>query len=111
MPNLQGFRFAPPPACNLAPLRGLCSSEYSFEDYAVVNSLSVITAMSDNVGISQMPGSMLSHSENRKEEGRGWLLRLSIISLLRGMTKTMGTVYDLTYSALKVHQNTGRGEA
>ena len=66
--------------------------------------------MSDNGGISQMPGSMLSHSENRKEEGRGWLLRLSIISLLRGMTKTMGTVYDLTYSALKVHQNTGRGE-
>ena len=57
-----------------------------------------------------MLGWMLSHSENRKEEGRGGLLRLSIFSLLRGMTKTRGTVYDLTYSALKVHQNTGRGE-
>ena len=57
-----------------------------------------------------MLGSMLSHSENRKEESRGGLLRLSIFSLQRGMTKTRGTVYDLTYSALKVHQNTGRGE-
>ena len=57
-----------------------------------------------------MLGRMLSHSENRKEEGRGGLLRLSIFSLQRGMTKTRGTVYDLTYSALKVHQNTGRGE-
>ena len=54
-----------------------------------------------------MLGSMLSHSENRKEESRGGLLRLSIFSLQRGMTKTRGTVYDLTYS---VHQNTGRGE-
>ena len=58
-----------------------------------------------------MPGSMLSHSVNRKEEGRGGLLRLSIISLLRGMTKTRGTVYDLTYSALKVHQKTDRVSA
>ena len=57
-----------------------------------------------------MLGSMLSHSVNRKEEGRGWLLRLSIISLLRGMTKTKGIILDLYYSALKVHQNTGRGE-
>ena len=57
-----------------------------------------------------MPGSMLSHSENREEEGRGGLLRLSIFSLQEGMTKTRGTIYDLTYSALKVHQNTGRGE-
>ena len=57
-----------------------------------------------------MLGSMLSHSENREEEGRGWLFRLSIFSLQRGMTKTRGTIYDLTYSALKVHQNTGRGE-
>ena len=57
-----------------------------------------------------MLGWMLSHSENREEEGRGGLLRLSIFSLQEGMTKTRGTVYDLTYSALKVHQNTGRGE-
>ena len=57
-----------------------------------------------------MLGSMLSHSENRKEEDRGWLLRLSIFSLLRGMKKQRVAIYDLTYSALKVHQNTGRGE-
>ena len=33
---------------------------------------------------------------------------IGIFSLLRGMTKIKGTIWDLTYSALKVHQNTGR---
>ena len=57
-----------------------------------------------------MLGWMLSHSENRKEEGRGGLFRLSIFSLQEGMKKQRVAIYDLNYSALKVHQNTGRGE-
>ena len=57
-----------------------------------------------------MLGSMLSHSVNRKEEGRGGLFRLSIFSLQSGMKKQRVAIYDLNYSALKVHQNTGRGE-
>ena len=27
LPDLQGFRCAPPPACNLTPRRGLCGTE------------------------------------------------------------------------------------
>ena len=33
-----------------------------------------------------------------------------LISLQEGMKKQRVAIYDLTYSALKVHQNTGRGE-
>ena len=40
----------------------------------------------------------------------GGLLRLSIFSLQEGMKKQRVAIYDLNYSALKVHQNTGRGE-
>ena len=35
---------------------------------------------------------------------------IGIILLLRDMKKQRVAIYDLTYSALKVHQNTGRGE-
>ena len=43
LPVLQGFRFASPPACSLAPLWGLLNCEQSFRNYSTVNSHSGIT--------------------------------------------------------------------
>ena len=64
-----------------------------FGDYAVVNGLSVITAMSDNVGISQMPGSMAVVFG--KPEGRGSRMVVETFNLLiaEGHDKNKGLRY------------------
>ena len=57
-----------------------------------------------------MSGWMLSHSEKRKEGVRMVIETFNFLIAEGHDQNKGGKIWDLYYSALKVHQNTGRGE-